>query len=302
MPSSTPSRAAPVLDRPEPLDLAALLGRICVRPPYFALERLHLGQDGPGQGEVVAEVRAELPPGPELGPIQGAELSRHAAIAGLCAAALAQPDAQRRYYLAQRATYQGWLSSAPYGATVTLRAALLNLTRREATARIRADAGGRLLAEVEVQYTILTDSAFGRLFHSRERQTPSAPLPERMPLLPAGLLSRDADTWTRHIDCVPAEACAGHFERYPAMPVAILMGQLSQLAGLSLGGQPFWIPHATVEARDFCWAGEAVTFQARALSASGDGDGARHFSCQATASDRPVGQMHLTLQRGAAAR
>ncbi|MBB6015425.1 hypothetical protein HLB42_19020 (plasmid) [Deinococcus sp. D7000] len=286
--------ASPVLCRPTSprLDAHDLLGRICVRPPYFALDALRREDQ-----DLLAEVQAELPPSAELGPIQGAELSRHAAIAGLCAAALAQPDDQRRYYLAQRAAYQGFASHAPYGARITLRAGLLDLTRREATARIQASAAGQPLAEVEVQYTILTDNAFARLFRSRERPDFVGQPLDRMPPLPAGELSLEDGTWTRHIAEVPAAACAGHFERYPAMPVAILMGQLSQLAGLSLGeGAPFWIPQASVEAHDFCWAGESVTFGARATAQEGE----RHlFACQAVASERTVGRMQLTLQRPA---
>ncbi len=274
------------------LDRAGVLRRICVRPPYFALERMQLHSE-----ELVAEVQAELPRSAELGPIQGAELSRHAAIAGLCVAALAQPDDQRRYYLAGRATYRGFESHAPYGSSVTLRATLLNLTRREATARIQASVGGVPLAELEVQYTILTDSAFDRLFRSRQRPDFVAQTVDRMPPLPEGQLSHVGDTWIRRIAEVPAEACAGHFDRYPAMPVAILMGQLSHLAGLSLGqGQPFWIRHAAVEARDFCWAGEPVAFEAEA----GAHQGLQHeFTCRAEASGRTVGQMQLTLQRSA---
>ncbi|WP_415789276.1 hypothetical protein [Deinococcus saxicola] len=269
---------------------AELLRRICVRPPYFALEHLHLDSQ-----DLLAEVHAELPQSAELGPIQGAELSRHAAIAGLCVAALAQPDDQRRYYLAQRASYRGFVNDAPYGSRVMIRATLLSLTRREATARIQACAGSEPLAELEVQYTILTDNAFARLFRSRERPEFVAQTLDRMPLLPEGHLSHSGDTWSRHISEVPAASCAGHFERYPAMPVAILMGQLSQLAGLSLGeGEPFWIPQASVEAQDFCWAGESVTFEAQATAAQ---EPLNHFVCRAVASDRTVGQMQLTLQR-----
>ncbi|GGO25853.1 hypothetical protein [Deinococcus humi] len=284
--------ASPVLYCPPTtkLDSRELLDRICVRPPYFALEALRCDDQ-----DLLAEVQAELPRSAELGPIQGAELSRHAAIAGLCVAAMAQPDDQRRYYLAQRATYWGFANRAPYGSRITLRASLLDLTRREATARIHASAGGQPLAEVEVQYTILTDNAFARLFRSRERADIVGQPLDRMPPLPAGRLSREGDLWTRHIAEVPVAACAGHFERYPAMPVAILMGQLSQLAGLSLGqDQPFWIPQASVEAHDFCWAGEPVTFSARATTREGD---LNHFACQAVASERTVGQMQLTLQR-----
>ncbi|WP_229752797.1 hypothetical protein [Deinococcus aerophilus] len=267
-----------------------LLARICVRPPYFALSDLSAEA-----GRLNATARAELPRSQELGPIQGAELSRHAAIAGLCAAALAQADDQRRYYLAQKAQYTGFLNDAPYGSVITLQAELLNLSKREATARIEAFAGGKPLAVVEVEYTILTDSAFSRLFRSRARPEFSAEGLGRMPALPDGTIQRDGPRWIRRIGEVPVQACAGHFDRYPAMPVAILMGQLSQLAGLSLGGdQAFFIPHAEVVAHDFCWAGESATFEVEETSAQA----ANHvFACQAEAAGRTVGQMQLTLSR-----
>ncbi len=266
-----------------------LLQRICVRPPYFALRDLHADD-----GLLTATASAELPRGAECGPMQGAELSRHAAIAGLCVAALAQTDDQRRYYLAQKATYHGVPNPAPYGATVTLRAELLSLSKREATARIHALADGQPLAVVEVLYTILTDSAFSRLFRSRQQPGFGAFTYPSMPALPLGDIVQRGDRWTRTIREVPQEACAGHFDRYPAMPVAILMGQLSQLAGRALGeGQAFHVAQAQVDARDFCWAGESATFEVEAQGR----EGARTvFDCLASASDRTVGQMQLTLE------
>lgn len=268
----------------------ALLQRICVRPPYFALRQVRAQP-----GALVATVRAELPPGPEIGPIQGAELSRHAAIAGLCVAALAQPDDQRRYYLAQHARYEGRPSAAPYGAEVVLQADLLHLDKRAATAYIEARAGGQPLAAVEVHYTVLTDSAFSRLFRTRARPAFRAGGPARMPALPAGEVRAHDGRWTRHIAQVPEAACAGHFDGYPAMPVAILMGQLANLAGQALGaGRAYHIAGAQVDAHDFCWAGEAATFEV----APERRDGPRTlFGCQALAAGRTVGQMQLTLDR-----
>ena len=51
---------------PRPVAHDALLERICVRPPYFALHCPQL------EGEVfVAEAKAELPQGLALGPMRG---------------------------------------------------------------------------------------------------------------------------------------------------------------------------------------------------------------------------------------
>ena len=271
-----------------PVRTEDLLTRICVRPPYFALQGLRFEP-----GHLQARVSAERPQGPELGAIQGAELSRHAAIAGLSVAALSQDDDQRRYYLAQQAHFEGFPSEAPYGSEVELDAELLTLSKREARARVTARSEGQVIAVVEVLYSILTDAAFSRLFRSRERPAFGPLSVNAMPDLPAGDTSVTGGRWTREVPEVPEAACAGHFERYPAMPVAILMGQLCQLAGQALGG-PYVVADAEVDAHDFCWAGEAATFEVRPVSSAGP---RVVFECQASASGRPVGRMTLTLYR-----
>ena len=268
----------------QPLDLQQLLGRICVRPPYFALRHPRLVQQ-----TFEAEAVAELPQGAECGPMQGAELSRHAAIAGSCAAALLQEDDKRRYYLAQEAEYRGSYSDAPYGTPILLRAHCTELTKRQARAEVTAFVHGEVLTTLSVLYTILPDSAFERLFKTRLQPTPPA---RAMASLPLGTVERQGDSFVRVIDHVPAAACAGHFDGYPAMPVAMLMGQLSYLASHALGGASFYSPHTTVEAKDFCWAGEQARFQVRPTSRSGSHVA---FACHAWADGREVGAMSLTV-------
>jgi hypothetical protein len=56
---------------------------------------------------------------------RAAELSRHAAIAGLCVEALGLQDHDRRYYLAKQAWYEGFENDVPHGAPIDLCARLL---------------------------------------------------------------------------------------------------------------------------------------------------------------------------------
>lgn len=276
--------ARPDADTVEP---ARLLDRICVRAPYFALRQLRYDAS-------VLQATASYPGvrGREYGPMPGAEISRHAAIAGLSVAALAQPDSSRRYYLAQEATYQGRFNRVPFGHDVQFTAELLGLDKRQARSRIVAHALGETVAEVEVLYTILTDMAFSRLFRHRQQPEFLGAGLQDLAALPSGTTRREGDRLIREIASIPAAACAGHFDGYPAMPVAILMGQLAQLAGEAFGG-PFHIPSASVQASDFCWAGEAARFevaprQVTALRTT--------YACSAHADDRLVGQMTLTLE------
>lgn len=275
------------------LDLTAvpaleLLERICVRPPYFALKQVRYQS-----GVLIAVARSTSIAGAEYGPMPGAELSRHAAIAGLSVAAMAQSDDHRRYYLAQEARYSGTLNHAPLGTPVQLTAELMSLDKRQARSKIVATADGEPLAEVEVLYTILTDSAFSRLFRNRyQPDFSAAALTEILPL-PPGLFRNEDSLHIREVGQIPADSCAGHFDGYPAMPVAILMGQLANLAGQAFG-QPFHISSATVRASDFCWAGEAARFE---VTASLMTPRATSFTCAAFAEGRAIGQMELVLER-----
>jgi hypothetical protein len=267
---------------------AELLQRICVRPPYFALDQIRY-QDK----VLMAVARSASTSGPEYGPMPGAELSRHAAIAGLSVAAMAQSDDHRRYYLAQEARYSGSLNHAPLGTPVQLTAELISLDKRQARSRIVATADGAPMAEVEVSYTILTDSAFTRLFRNRYQPDFSAgALTEILPL-PPGSVRKEGARHVREVSQIPSGSCAGHFDGYPAMPVAILMGQLADLAGQAFG-QPFHITDARVQASDFCWAGESARFE---VTASLTTPWATSFTCAAFADERAIGQMELTVEK-----
>ncbi|WP_309572649.1 hypothetical protein, partial [Deinococcus sp.] len=207
------------------IDRDHLMQRICVRAPYFALQNLRLF-DGTFMAEATAESRASA----EQGPMQAAEISRHAAICGLCAVALNFDDDDRRYYLAQDATYTGFRNVSPYGTEVSFSATVLERNKRQAMAEITITAGGEELAHLRVTYTILSEASFRRLFRSKHDPEFSSLRYDRMPEPPAGEFSTEGNTTVLTLPEVPRDACAGHFEQYPAMPVAVLMGQLGVVA------------------------------------------------------------------------
>lgn len=264
------------------VDAAHLLNRICVRAPYFALHDLRWRA-----GEFVASAVADRRPTAEAGPMQAGEISRHAAICGLCAIALGFEDDDRRYYLAQDATYTGHANAAPYGSTVVFAATVLERNKRQAVAEITASAGGQPLAALRVTYTILSDASFRRLFRSKQVPgfvgAPAGPMPE----LPPGEVVTEQGVRSITLERVPEEACAGHFEQYPALPVAVLMGQLGVVAAAHYGA-PYRVAHATMSAQDFCWAGERARFEVTPLSPG-------TYACAAVASGSVVSDMTLHL-------
>jgi hypothetical protein len=176
---------------------------------------------------------------------------------------------------------------------VELTSRIVELTKRACNASVEVSAGGDPLAEFDVRYTILTEPAFERLFRSKAQPTPPAPSPYGRVLERA--FRRDGDVVEQEIPNLPAHACAGHFAGYPALPVAVVMGQLSYLAGQLFGNgrERFRVIRGSVDASDLAWAGETARFRARRV---GTEDGAERFQCDAFANDRQVGSMILWLR------
>ncbi|HEX7022408.1 MAG TPA: hypothetical protein VF171_06085 [Trueperaceae bacterium] len=277
--------ARPVSDAALRLGIPQVLDRICVRPPYFALTDLTL------EGcSFAATAMAEAPAFLERGPMTAAEVGRHAAIAGLCHAALSQADHKRRYYLAQRAECRYTPNAAPYGTPVRLQTEVRSLTKRQAQVAVRATAAGQDFATLDIDYTILTEPTFERLFAHRARPARLATNPYRQ------LLQTDyqqsGEQAEQVIAHVPAAACSGHFDDYPALPVAVLMGQLSYLAGQIIADKPrpFRVLKGLVDASDLCWSGESARFRVVRTTTQAR---VRAFDCEAYAGERKVGSMKL---------
>lgn len=228
----------------------ALLARICVRPPYFALQNTQLED-----GLFVAEARAELPQGLALGPMRPGDLSRHGAIAGLCALAMQQKDDQRRYYLATDATFTGYLSQVPYGSLLRFEAEVVELGKRNARAFVTAYAYQERVTTLEVKYSILSALLFERLNAHKRQPTPRATLE---PLTVKDIEWR-GNTGVYRIPALPVGMCAGHFDNFPTAPVALLMDQLAQIAERFVD-RPSYIASGQVSATRLCWAGDKVTF------------------------------------------
>lgn len=285
-----PGNWVPVLGKR--IEQREMLERVCVRPPYFTLDDLSW------EGEVFrATASAEAPALGEHGPMTAAELGRHAAIAGLCRAALEQTDGSRRYYLARRASCHYRASPAPYGSVVTFAAALQSLDKRHAQLRVEAAACGQLLATFELSYAVLTEATFGRLFQHRSAETPDVTATPYDRLLACPYTAGEG--WREQRFVVPAAACAGHFEGYPALPVAVLMGQLSYLAGRECAeaGQRYRVLEGQIEASDLCWAGEEIALRAKRVAQKGL---EQVHLCTARVGEREVGRMTLRLERDAA--
>jgi hypothetical protein len=264
-----------------------LFERIDVKPPYFALSNLQLLGS-----QLLAEATAEAPAYGEQGVMTAAELGRHAAISGLCHIALCQTDDARRYYLAKKALCSYYPVQAAYGTPVTFKTTVRDQTKRDAQVAIVATALGHRVAEFTIDYAILTEKTFGRLFKSKARPAAHDSTPYSQLL--SETFERGDDWAEQVIPAIPERFCAGHFEGYPALPVAVLMGQLAYLAGqlVDTARGTFQVVKGEVEAFDLCWAGEAVSFRAQRLSSEGS---RQHYHCSAQVGAREMARMQLEL-------
>ncbi|MEM7326930.1 MAG: hypothetical protein AAF531_27855 [Actinomycetota bacterium] len=212
------------------------LQRISVTAPYFALENL----TELGHGIVSATVPATPPTNPETGVMEAAQVARHLAILGSCAAALDRDDNKRHHYLATKAHYSrlstsGSEPSAP-GEPLEAEALASWVDRRTARSLVKLSTrSGHGLYVLDVEYTVLAPKMFSRLHppqpsavEGEDGEATDVPTELGFDVTPTPL---GVD-----VDCgpIPPSMCAGHFPDYPAAPVAIVMGQLCRGAGLGL--------------------------------------------------------------------
>jgi 3-hydroxymyristoyl/3-hydroxydecanoyl-(acyl carrier protein) dehydratase len=297
----------------EELSRQELYARICVRDPYFALHAVKVV----GDGEVTAGVPVEQETAGECSPINAAEVGRHLAILGSCAASLVNPKEGQHYYLARRARLERLHEGPLPRATGLLRGTAKAdfKERRTATAQaLLSSEEGQPLFSLEVDYNVLSAAAFLRLFQgarqdmrceSRARcEAQGTPAdfaamrqnPHRQPPPLRDLVSEgECLKATLHVG---AELCKGHFAMHPVLPVAVVMSGLSGLAGQLLGtlvGNPsvrYLVKQGEVRAESLAYAGETVTFGAHLHGVQGRD---YRFYCWASVGERLVGVMELTL-------
>jgi len=311
-----PLRALDTLAPHTVLRAAELYPRICVRDPYFALKDVTVM----GKGEVTARIPVQQDPDAEAGPISIAESGRHLAILGSCASALVAPKDGQHFYLAGGARGE-WLCPKPMTRSTEL---LRGLARAEFTGKRTATAqtllsleDGTPLFRLEVDYNILSASAFTRLFGSRRMDMRREPrrdegvqrTPEEWAKLrqnPYGKPLALSD-WRQEGECLNAtlgpvtpEMCKGHFALHPVMPVAIVASGMTRVATTllrRLEGAP-WARCLTrnvrLSANNLAFAGQTVTFGAVRRSH----EGADHtFTCQALAGECVVAELDVTFTR-----
>jgi hypothetical protein len=229
---------------------ATILERIGASAPFFALEELVF--DG---AELRASAASETDPGTETGPVSAAELTRHAAVAGLSAVALGRPDTARCYYLVSELEATFLPSRAAFGASVQYAARVTALNPVGGSARIEARVEQELVGRVRASFALVPETLFLKLF-VRHRTATYGDMGSHKIYPPLDAISCDRHAAQARL-VVPRSACRGHFDQHPALPVPVLVGQLVRLTS-SLAEGKFRVSALHVKSPALAWAGDEL--------------------------------------------
>jgi hypothetical protein len=138
-----------------------------------------------------------------------------------------------------------------------------------------------------VDYIVLPEATFERLYRGHRQPTEAT---ERLSLPECVRTSPGA----RVIPAVPLSLCAGHFDGFPALPLAIVLRELVDMSG-ELVAKPHWVDEAFIEARDLCWAGQAARFEASLEPQPLLDNGRSRYECRALSGARSLADLDLLL-------
>lgn len=265
---------------------------ICVSKPYYALQAVKYLSNGKLQATVTVENQHSG----EKTPISASEAGRHSAILGSLALALINPLPFKHYYLASNAILsrtkqvKGVLSSL-FSQKVIVEAEVLELDitakKGKVNTTIYTEAGVPVFNLI-VSYHVFKKDLFGKLFRKHyQEEVPSKlanPYTTNTPLYDVALTGRQL---TASLGVIKTEQCLGHFDNYPALPVAILCNAMIRLGGLHVdrltfnNGISYSVRSANLSADSLAFAGQEVLLSSSVLHVDSD-----EFRMLIRASDR----------------
>jgi acyl transferase domain-containing protein/NADPH:quinone reductase-like Zn-dependent oxidoreductase/NADP-dependent 3-hydroxy acid dehydrogenase YdfG/acyl carrier protein len=274
-PTLEPTRevADPVTDPvTDPAALRArLLERICVQPPYFALEDMRV------VGEWVhATAVPAAAPQCEIGAVGVAEAARHLAILGSCAVREADPAGGRIYYPVRSARLLETSSTAiePL-ARVRMRARCVEHDRKRSEATAITEllaADGSVITRFEIGYHVIPEAQFEELF--AERKQPTFETGGDDPYVEVGSIPAPTcvdGQLTVELGAIDPRRCLGHFVGYPAYPVSIMARDAVQLVAEAVRQRDastdvrVHVVGGDAGTHRFVFAGEVATLTARGV-------------------------------------
>lgn len=234
---------------------------IKVKEPYYALKNLHRNNKA-----LVAEFNTELRDHDEVNSMSLAEIGRHLAILGSIAMADANPKKEQHYYLATNAEFTK-VCKHPFSDTYLQASMQVTEFNRKSGIAVGylMTLNGEKLFKASVKYLTISSTLFDRLFSNNKQLTrfdennnpfhTSTPLHE---------LNLQPSVSTAFVKKISTADCNGHFDDYPALPVARIGDALTTLAGMHFNewlnkNKKYSFTKACIRADSFVFAGSELS-------------------------------------------
>lgn len=280
------------------VSLSQVFDLVSVRPPYFHLSDVRV--DGTKVQALLPEPTKSID---ELGALTAAEAARHMAILGSYACALANPVKTRHYYLAKRGEIQSYNFLAKAEKLIASGEGKV-LDRQTAVANIQVcNEYGETIFACEVTYQVVSKKVFERIFSNQKLTENEMQKIEEYISGPFQLFDyqfKDEPLPTMHakLGDVKKEYCMGHFDYFPCLPIAYLLGTMASAAGDFLGRIldkkiSYVVRDAVSNAEQLAFAGEVVEI---AVEYMGNfKKGCHSFKGRAFNKEKEYGELYITL-------
>ncbi|TAJ12659.1 hypothetical protein DMA11_11695 [Marinilabiliaceae bacterium JC017] len=246
-----------------------LLKIIEVTEPYFAL------RDVKADNEVVtALVSQELDSKDETRGMSLAEAGRHLAILGSLAVANVNPKKEKHYYLASKATLERKDDNAYDDKEYKGKMTTLSFNRKKAIAQGHLSTlDGKIVYTIIVEYSVLTASLFERMFRLHKQETPkdlfNNPYTQGIDIYD---LTTSSTYCSGSLGAIDKKVCVGHFDNYPALPVARISQALVSLAGYNYNAnrgkvnETYCVKKVVMDAVSFVFADEVLNIDSTLIT------------------------------------
>ncbi len=237
-----------------------------VTEPYYSLENLTIES-----GEVLkAKVKKQLFCEHEVKGMSYSEAGRHLAILGSLALANSNPVKEKHYYLATKAyvvrTHQDAYNDVQhigYMKTVSF-----NRKKGVAEGYLTTEDGTQVYT-IKVEYQVLTNALFQRMFkqHIQETTYTEGYNPYKETIALYNLITSKEEC-SATLGVIDKKICVGHFDDYPALPVARIAQVLTSIANIqnqqiNKSPQPIKIKRVILYADSFLFAGETMSVKSQ---------------------------------------
>lgn len=274
-----------------------ILDLIGVEPPYFTLAHIY-----PKKEHLYANIEFEQSSSYEQDAICAAEVGRHLAILGACYSAHTYSQTSRGMYLAQKAILHRLTQNnispndSYYG---TANGTKISNKNYQATCYLYSNNNSDPLYLLEITYLRVSYSSFFKLFGSHIYDGPINKNFRYSILIPIEHVVVDDNMFMADISHVSPDFCLGHFNKIYALPISILMYNLSLLSSLLvhhvLGNKAkLNVLKADITSKSLVFSGMGVSLKARLIKV--DGAIFTLFNEAVRSDGKVAGTMELTLQ------